>query len=125
MNPGCIHCKNYWNDIKKAVDEGNLQVRLIPFGKVDINRHAGAALLSVVDPKTAWDSYVKGNVKALDKSFAKKSAYKKIKQNTALFAKWGLPMPPFTVYRSPENGKIKVISGKPENTLLLLAEFLQ
>lgn len=125
MNPGCIHCKNYWNDIRNAVDKGNLQVRLIPFGKVDINRHAGAALLSVVDPKAAWDAYVKGNEKALDRSFAKKSAYKKIKKNTELFAKWGLPSSPFTVYHSPESGKIKIISGKPENTLLLLSEFLQ
>ncbi len=125
MNPNCIHCKDFWNDIKQAVNNNQLQIRMIPFGKVDINKHAGAALLSVLNPTKAWGDFVGGNKKALDKSLAKKESYKKIKENTKLFAKWKLPSSPFIVYMSPSSGKVTVIAGRPENTLLLLAEFVQ
>ncbi|MBU6475182.1 MAG: hypothetical protein KGL10_09465 [Alphaproteobacteria bacterium] len=125
MNVNCDHCQAYWKDLQGPVKSGQLQVRLVPFGDVPANRDGGAALLSAADPAAAWAAYVGGDKEALGKDKATPAAYKKIDANTALVKKWKLPGPPFSLFRRPSDGKLMAFAGKPENMMLLLADFLK
>jgi hypothetical protein len=125
MNVDCDHCRDFWKDLQGAVNDGKLQVRLVPYGKVPENRDGGAALLSVEDPQKAWAAYVSGDKGVLDKSKAKDDGYQKIDANTAMVNDWKLSGPPFTLYRRPADGVLTAIVGRPDNVMLLLAEFIK
>jgi protein-disulfide isomerase len=125
MNVSCDHCQDFWKELYGAVEGGKLQVRLVPYGKTDINRDGGAALLSSDNPLKSWTDYVSGDKTALGKDKAKDDGYHKIDANTALVADWKLPGPPFTLYRRPADGVLTAVVGRPENAMLLLAEFIK
>lgn len=125
MNVNCDHCQAFLKDIDSAVTGGKIQARLVPYGSVDANRDGGAALLSVEQPETAWRAYLAGDKSALGKEKAKPEAYLKVDANTKLVKDWKLPGPPFTLYRRPADGVVTAVAGRPENTMLLMAEFLK
>ena len=126
MNPTCEHCIDYWNDLKPHVDSGAIQLRILPFGSAADNKSASAALLSVSDPVKAWNSYVGGDKSALaEDKITDKTAYDKVAANTDIWIQWKLRTTPFSVYRSPGNGEIKILIGKPDNPLLLLSDFIR
>ena len=125
MNVNCDHCQDFWKDLETAVKDGKLQVRLVPYGSSPENRDGGAALLSVEKPLESWSAYVGGDKTALAKDKAKADNYQKIDDNTALVNKWKLAGPPFSLYRRPGDGILTAIVGRPENVMLLLAEFLK
>ena len=125
MNVNCDHCQNYWKDLESAIKNGTLQVRLVPYGASSENRDGGAALLSVDTPEEAWNSYIAGDNSALSKDKIKEGSYQKIDTNTAMVKSWKLAGPPFTLYRRPGDGLLTAIIGRPENIMLLLAEFLK
>ena len=125
MNVNCDHCQNFWKDLAGPVKDGKLQVRLVPYGTAAENRDGAAALLSVENPLEAWNSYVAGDKMVLSKDKVKDSNYQKIDANTAMVNSWKLSGPPFTLYRRPGDGILTAVVGRPDNVMLLLAEFLK
>ncbi len=125
INVNCGHCQAFWKDLENFVKQGKLQVRLVPFGQMQENRDAGAALLSVENPEEAWRAYVGGDTTALSKDKIKADAYSKLDANTTLARDGKLPMPPFTLYRRPGDGILTAIAGRSGNIMLLMAEFLK
>jgi thiol:disulfide interchange protein DsbG len=125
INVTCSHCLEFWRDLEPHVKAGKLQVRLVPYGNVAENRDGGAALLSTENPAEAWAAHVNGDKMALDKSRIKEDSYQKIDANTALVKEWRLKGPPFSLYRRPADGILTAIEGRPENMMLLLAEFIK
>ncbi len=126
INPTCDHCVDYWNALKRSVDDGTLQVRFVPFGVVEENRITSSALLAAKDPDEAWRGYVGGNKMALSRDMVTDDTLKMVDKNTALFGQFGVKSgPPFTIYRSPADGKIKAMAGKPQNIMMLLSDFMK
>lgn len=125
MNVNCDQCHEFWKDLEASVKEGKLQVRFVPFGVMKENRNGGAALLSVENPEEAWRAYIGGNATALAKDKIKDDAYQKIKENNMLARNWKKGASPFTLYRRLEDGIVTAIIGQPDNTMLLLTEFLK
>lgn len=125
INVGCDHCLEFWKGLDASVKAGSLQVRLVPYGSLEVNRDGAAALLSAEHPAEAWRAYVGGDKTALGKDKVKDGVYLKVDENTALMKDWKLPGPPFTLYRRPADGVVTAIAGQPENTMLLLAEMLK
>jgi hypothetical protein len=125
INTRCDHCQELWKDLEAPVRAGKLQVRLIPFGKIAENRDSGAALLSADDPLAAWTAFINGDQDALGKDKIKDGTLARVDANTALFADWKMQGPPFTVYRRPADGQVTVIVGRPENTMLVLADLMK
>lgn len=123
INPTCQHCKEYWEKLEPSVEKGILQVRLVPFGRLESNRVSSAALLSVDDPGAAWRAWIDGDEDALAPGKVADGALEKVDANSDLATKWALPMPPFSIYRSPADDKIKAIVGIPENMMLMMADF--
>ena len=125
MNTLCDHCQEFWKELQDPIKSGKLQVRLVPFGQVEDNRLSGAALLSVDNPAAAWDAFIGGDKSALSKDKIKDGMLARIDANTALFRDWKLQGPPFTLYRKPSDGTLAAMVGKPDNTLLLLADVMK
>jgi len=126
VNPTCHHCHTYWTDrLKSEVDAGNIQVRLIPFGSTEGNRISSAAFLQSDNPQADWQKFVDGNVDVYSAEDATDEGYQKTDENLKLAAKWQLPSVPFSIYRAPKDGRIKIISGVPDNMMLLMADFVR
>ena len=114
--------------MKEPVDAGNLQIRFVPFGGEDANREAAALLLVSPDAENIWRSYAAGNEQAYDQAKTMnipEGIFDAVDVNTALFRNNKMTSVPFTIYRAPADGKIKVIAGVPENTMMILADFLR
>lgn len=125
INPTCEHCIAYWKALRMSVDNGTLALRLVPFGALEQNRKLGAALLGSPDPAKAWRDFVEGKLSAMPLSLATPDTLKKIDDNTALWGKMGLTQaPPFSLYRAPADGKIRAVIGKPDNVMMLIADFV-
>lgn len=127
VNPTCDQCHLFWNDVKSAVDGGTLQVRIIPFGKVDNNRiAAGKMLADTAAGLEMWEKSSSGDKTAFDGGDAPSDEnLKKADANTALAAELKIPSVPFIMYRSVSDGTIKVVAGRPKNTMLLLSDFVK
>lgn len=125
INVSCDSCQKFLKELDNAVKAGKLQLRLVPYGAVEINRDGAAALLSAEDPYESWQAYVSGDRAALDKNKIKGDAYAKIDANTDMVRNWKLAGPPFTLYRRPADGIITAVIGQPDNIMLLQAEFLK
>lgn len=125
INTTCPHCHEYWEKLQDPIKNGELQVRLVPFGNVKQNRDTGAALLSVDNPAQAWSDFINGDKEALGADKIADGAYDKMDANTQLWADWKLPQAPFTVYRKPDGGDLMVIAGVPENMMRLRSDFLK
>lgn len=125
VNTLCDHCQRLWENLQPSIRSGQLQVRIVPFGRVEENRITGAALLSVDDPAAAWNAYLRGETAALGKDKIKSGMIDKVDANTDLFGTWGMQGPPFTIYRRPADGQIMVVPGVPENIMVVLADLLK
>jgi hypothetical protein len=127
INPTCDHCHDFWTAHMKAlVDQGALQIRFIPFGSTDANRDQSAVLLSSENSEALWRKFAAGDQAALAKTGdIPEGLYQAVDFNTEVFKKWDLPILPFTIYRAPVDGEIKVIAGVPENSMMLLADFVR
>ncbi len=128
MNPTCEHCITFWNDhMKQHVDAGQLQIRFVPFGSADENREAAAVLLTADNAAERWRAYADGDKDAYDAQGLKipEGIYDAIDVNSGIFAKRKMNTVPFSIYRAPVDGQVKVIAGIPENTMILLADFVR
>ncbi|MBI1215051.1 MAG: hypothetical protein GC185_04430 [Alphaproteobacteria bacterium] len=125
VNVNCDHCQELWKSLAPDEEKGNLQLRILPFGKSEANLNGGAALLSVDDPGKAWEAYMKGDKDALGVKKIETGALEKMKANNAFMAKWKPRGSPFVIYRRLADGKLTVIVGKPENPLLVMSELMK
>lgn len=128
MNPTCSHCVDFWTGhMKQLVDDGHLQIRFIPFGAQDANREASALLLMADNADDIWRAYAAGDQDAYTKAAmtVPEGIYDAVEVNTGLYRKLKLSHVPFTIYRAPADGKIKIIAGVPENTMMVLADFVR
>ncbi len=123
-NVNCDHCQKFFGDLQGALKSGQVQLRIVPFGAVAANREGGAALLSSDNPLGAWADYAAGNKESLGKDKIKPGTLEKVDANSAIFKEWKMQGPPFTIYRKPATGVVTAIVGRPENTLLVLADMV-
>jgi hypothetical protein len=125
INTTCPECQKFWGELQEPVKAGRLQVRLVPFGAIAVNRESGAALLSSEDPGDDWSRFIAGDASVLSKDKVSGDALAKIDANTRLAANWKLQGPPFTLYRRPADGVVTAIVGEPDNLMLVLADLME
>lgn len=108
----CNYCHEYWFDLYTPyVEEGSLQVRLIPVAIInDKSKSQGAELLFAADPVNAWQRHVGGDPAALSGKNDNDIAAEAIAHNTDLFKRWSLKSTPYSVYRGP-GGAVRVVRG--------------
>ncbi len=125
VSPNCYFCKKTWDGLRKAVNNGKLQVRLIPIARnpqSDETRIA-AQLLRSKEPLKAWEGYLAGN-KNLLAGEPDKAAYRAIVANRTMTDRWNIIGTPYLVYRA-KNKTIKIVQGKPERMAAVLADLIK
>jgi thiol:disulfide interchange protein DsbG len=122
IDPECPHCHDLIKNIRKSgyLEQGLLQLRLIPVGVLTENSLAEASFL-LASPTPEKDLYrhldgEKG-VLLVDKNVNTQGVQKNIK----LMQDWKLDMTPFSVYRT-RDGKVKVLQGVPDDLKKIITE---
>lgn len=120
--PKCPNCKATWGELREAVKNGQVRVRLIPVYNSMGGEEAemSAQLLRAKDPFDAWDKHVAGDATALAGK-ADEIAMKAVTANLNLVAKWNIKGYPYLVYRS-KDGKVKIVQGRPERMAAVLLD---
>lgn len=122
IDPECPHCHDLIQDVRKSgyLEQGLLQLRLIPVGVLSENSLIEAAyLLASANPQKDLYSHMDGNKDALlaDKNVNTQG----IQRNIKLMQDWNLDVTPFTVYRA-RDGKVKVLQGRPDDLKKIITE---
>jgi thiol:disulfide interchange protein DsbG len=122
IDPECPHCHDLVQKIRKSgyLEEGLLQLRLIPVGVLSENSLIEASyLLASPNAQTDFFRHLDGekNVLAADKSINTQG----VQRNIKLMQDWKLDVTPFTVYRA-RDGKVKVLQGVPEDIKTIITE---
>lgn len=126
IGPRCPHCKATWRELKKFVDEGKVQVKLIPVinsvETQDINQSTdvkiGANLLAAENPSNAWNLYLEGDKTALSGEPEEIKA-KAVIANSMLIERWNIRSTPYMVYRA-KDGRVKIVQGEPQRMAAIL-----
>jgi len=120
MDPQCPHCHNFMKDLRKGfLDEGLVQLRMIPVGFRDETLAQSAFLLATPDAKERWYRHLDGDTTALPATTS--TSTQGIQKNLALMQAWKFNVTPMTVYRG-KDGKVKIIRGRASNMTDILAD---
>ena len=119
----CSACREAWNELKAAVNDGSVQVRLIPVGEAlrDDERSA-AVLLKSANPAEAWDKYINGDKTALAGE-ADEAQLNAVRGNFSLANSWKVKITPYMVYRA-KDGSVKIVQGKPDKVSAVLSDLV-
>jgi hypothetical protein len=122
LAPKCPNCKSTWKELRPAVREGKVQVRLIPvYNSIgEEEKKMAARLLGAKDPMTTWDRFVDGDPSSLAGE-PDSTAVRAVMDNLGLVAKWNIQGYPYLVYKAVD-GRIKVVQGRPERIAAILTE---
>lgn len=121
MDPQCPHCHAFMKDLKaNYIDNGLLQVRLIPVGFLKPESKAQAAfLLAAPDPAARWYRHMNGDTSALPAQGGVNE--QGVERNMAIMQSWKLDATPITVYRG-RDGQVKIIQGRPQKMADLVGD---
>ncbi len=117
----CPHCHSFMNDLKngKYLDEGKVQLRLIPLGFKEEAQAQAAFLLASPNPQERWFNFLAGQEDALP---AKAEINKQgVQRNMAVMQSWKFDATPMAIYRG-RDGSVKIIRGKPQDLAAVVAD---
>lgn len=121
VDPNCPHCHDFINDIrqKNYLEQGVLQIRIIPVGFIEGSLSQSAFLLAAPDAADRYLKYLDGDKESLP---AKGDiSTQAVQKNMALMQAWKFSVTPLTAYRS-KNGEIKIVRGRVKDLDAMIAE---
>lgn len=121
VDPNCPHCHDFINDIRKAgyIENGALQLRLIPVGFQNGSLAQASFLLASPDGADRYLKYLDGDNDALPaKSDVSTQA---VQKNMALMQAWKFNVTPLTIYRSG-SGEVKILRGRAKDLASVIAD---
>lgn len=121
IDPQCPHCHAFVNDIRqgKYLEDGKVQVRLIPIGMKDESMAQAAFLLAAPDPQGTWFRHMDGDTAALPAK--SEISQQGVQRNMAVMQSWKFNVTPIIVYRG-QDGQVKIIRGRPKDPAALVAD---
>ncbi|MEM6810930.1 MAG: thioredoxin domain-containing protein [Pseudomonadota bacterium] len=120
MDPQCPHCHDFMKDLRNGyIENGLVQLRLIPVGFREETLAQSAFLLAAPDAEQRWYQHLDGDNSALP---AKRDVNTRgVERNMMLMQNWNFDVTPMTIYRDRE-GKVKIIRGRASNMNEILAD---
>ncbi len=119
MDPQCPHCHSFMEDLREGyIDEGLVQIRLVPVGFREETLAQSAFLLASPDPKTAWYDHLDEKTMLPAKNNINTDG---VQRNLMLMQNWKFNVTPMTVYRG-KDGKVKIIRGRASNMADIIAD---
>lgn len=121
VDPQCGYCKSAWVDLLPSVQQGKIQLRLIPVGFLgqESQRLAGK-LFEVEKPGEAWNAIARGKPHEVVGE-PNEQSLASLETNRRLLGRWNIRVTPFLVYRSGD-GAVKVVAGTPDPVSSLLED---
>ena len=120
VDPQCPHCHAFINDLRGGLlENGNIQVRMIPVGFKDETRAQAAFLMAAPNPQQRWFNHMDGDNEALP---AKSEINQQgVQRNLAIMQAWKFSVTPMTVYRA-KDGSVKIVRGRPRDLRSMIAD---
>lgn len=121
VDPNCPHCHDFINDIrqKNYLQQGVLQIRIIPVGFIEGSLAQSAFLLASPDASDRYLKYLDGDKEALPAKG--EISTQAVQKNMALMQAWKFSVTPLTAYRS-KSGEIKIVRGRVKDLDAMLAD---
>lgn len=120
IDPQCPHCHSFINDLRGTyMDNGALQLRMIPVGFRDETRAQAAYLMATPNPQKRWFEHMDGDENALP---AKSEINQQgVQRNLAIMQSWKFNVTPMIIYRGGD-GSVKLVRGRPKNIPDIVAD---
>lgn len=116
----CPYCHAFMKDIRRNyIDNGLVQVRMIPVGLNATTRNQGAVLLALPDPQAQWYKFLDGDEAALP--LAPGINEQGVDRNMAILQSWKFDATPISVYRGAD-GQVKIVQGRPRDIGALIRD---
>lgn len=123
IDPQCPHCHKFIEILKQNyLQNGLLQVRMIPVGFRNDTLSQAAFLLAAPDPQERWYRHLEGDETALP--ITKSVNQQGVQRNKAIMQSWKLDVTPLSVYKTAA-GEIKIVQGGVKDIAALLADLEQ
>jgi thiol:disulfide interchange protein DsbG len=119
IDPQCPYCHEFMKTLRKDIEAGNVQVRMIPVGFRDETRAQAALLLAVPNAQERWFRHLDGDKDALPVTPGVNE--QGVERNMAIMQSWKLNVTPLSMYRA-KDGKIKIVQGRAKDLKALLAD---
>ncbi|MEO5367314.1 MAG: thiol:disulfide interchange protein DsbG [Magnetococcus sp. WYHC-3] len=114
IDPQCPHCHTFVQAVRdgRYLEDGKIQLRLIPVGFKDETRAQAAYLIAAPDPQGKWFAHMDGDAAALP---AKTEINQQgVQRNLAVMQSWEFSVTPMIVYRG-KDGSVKLVRGTPQD----------
>ncbi|MCB9975035.1 MAG: thioredoxin fold domain-containing protein [Rhodospirillales bacterium] len=119
VDPQCPHCHEMMKDLRPVLEEGKVQLRLVPVGFRPETEAQAAFLLATPDPVSLWWRNIDGDTNALP---AKREINTQgVQRNLSIMQVWKLSGTPTLIYRGKDQS-VKIIEGKPKELNSLIAD---
>lgn len=120
IDPQCPHCHAMLEDLKADyIDDGRVQLRIIPIGFRQETRAQAAFLLAAPNPQERLFNYLGGDETALP---ARSEINQQgVQRNLALMQSWKFDVTPMVFYRS-KAGDVKIVRGRPQDIPALVGD---
>jgi len=120
MDPQCPHCHNFMEDLRaNYIDNGLVQLRVIPVGFNQQTLAQAAYLLAAPDPQRRWYAHLDGDQTALP---AEPGINEQgVQRNLAVMQTWKLNVTPLSLYRA-KDGTVKVVQGRAKDLAALIGD---
>ena len=120
IDPQCPHCHSFINELREGyLDEGKIQVRMVPVGFKDETRSQAAFLMATPNPQERWMKHMDGDESALPAK--SEISQQGVQRNLAIMQSWKFNVTPMIVYRG-KDGTVKLVRGKPKNIDNMIAD---
>lgn len=120
IDPQCPFCHAFINDLRtKYIDNGQIQVRMIPVGFRDETRAQAAFLLAVPNPQGRWYQHIDGDDAALP--VTPDINQQGVQRNLSIMQSWKVNVTPFTVYRAG-SGEVKIVQGRAQDLAQIVSD---
>jgi len=123
ININSKECKTMLDKMQEFIDSQKVSIRLIPIAISEDDFYKTAQIFSTENPAEAIVKYINGQEITLpNKEEINSNALTAIDKNAILAKEIAIKGIPLIVYKRPTDSQISVISGVPENALLLASE---
>jgi len=121
IDPQCPHCHAFIQDLRdnNMLEQGKVQLRMIPVGFKDETRAQAAFLMAAPNPGERWMRHMDGDETALP---AKADINQQgVQRNLSVMQAWEFNVTPMIVYRA-KDGSVKLVRGRPQDINALVAD---
>jgi len=120
VDPQCPYCHALIQDMRaNYIDNGRVQVRMIPVGFQSGSMEMSAFLLAAPNPQRRWYRFLDGDADAVP--VAQDINQQGVQRNMAIMQSWKMNVTPLTVYRA-RDGSVKIVEGRIRDLPGLLAD---